>query len=375
MADLSEWTDEQKEIHRRLVNTPSLAGLYSISRNQRKSLSLLSSIKDLVLREVEYENGSNIAGPMKSPITVGDFRLLSHDFEGGFGTTPEMFQRLLEYRLVELYRDQVDVNKDETLCFNLNTCGINQRCKAPYSDIEAGFEEVFNFVETPDIFTKKYLIFPTLDGTAAYCTLVINPIGAIKQKEENEKCLMVHIGFDKKRNLTAYKNRVAPQIEKLMELFMGLYSEEKGYMELQSSQIFKDVVRANDPAHRNNRPYQLIHLVDKLLNSYPISDYNHIIEQVQKDYTNGEIVKKTREDFMISIRAQITFGEDKAALFLMRQAEQTAYDFRNPTAAQKRTHHKEPAIENEFDKLRRRRIEMIREDRANITDPPRLVVF
>ena len=59
----------------------------------------------------------------------------------------------------------------------------------------------------------------------------------------------------------------------------------------------------------------------------------------------------------------------------MRQAEQTAYDFRNPTAAQKRTHHKEPAIENEFDKLRRRRIEMIREDRTNITDPPRLEVF
>ncbi|KAF1760508.1 hypothetical protein GCK72_008757 [Caenorhabditis remanei] len=77
-----------------------------------------------------------------------------------------MSQRLLVYRLVELYRDQDDVNKEETLCFNLNTRGINQRGKAPYLEVDA--QESFNYE----------LIFPTYDGTAAYCTLVINPIGA-----------------------------------------------------------------------------------------------------------------------------------------------------------------------------------------------------
>ncbi|EFP12936.1 hypothetical protein CRE_05938 [Caenorhabditis remanei] len=330
------YTDVEKEIVRRLSSKPDLAGLYNTVRKFENSQSLLHAVAEFVMHEYQCASGKNIAQPYEGMLTISDIRCMRQDFEEGLNMSQQMAERILLFRLVEVYERQIETFKPKTLCFKLNTCAMNETSSSPFSKVESQFEEIFDFEETEDIFTKKYLLFPNYYERYGYVTLVINPGAAIKKKNKkksrnnSKECVMVHIG--NRDFMMRYMERVVPRIEKLLELFLGLHAEEKGYLELDKSRI-TNLLRYTDTLHRNDRPYQMIHLMEKMLETHhPLSDFDNILNEIKRNPRTAFQIDAIRFQMLSSIEMAIKEGDDEPRKHLLGKAQRAGEFYRQRRA-------------------------------------------
>ncbi|KAF1748674.1 hypothetical protein GCK72_025141 [Caenorhabditis remanei] len=312
------YKDVEKEIIKRLAGTPGLASLYDAVRKDENNPSLLHAVAEFVMHDYQSASGTNIAQPYKGILTISDIRCMHQDFEEGLNMSQQMAERLLLFRLVEVYERQIETYKSETLCFKLNTCAITETNDPRFAKVEKEFEENFDFEETEDIFTKKYLLFPNFLDLFGYFTLLINPGAALKQKngkDSQDKCIMVHIGNEDQ--MYRYLDRVIPRIEKLLELFLGLHADEKGYLGMDKSQI-KQEIRYIDTLHRTDRPFQLIHLLEKMLiTEKPLKDFDAILEQIKNNPRALLQIDGIRIEMLTTVEMAIREGEDKSRKHLL----------------------------------------------------------
>ncbi|KAF1748677.1 hypothetical protein GCK72_025144 [Caenorhabditis remanei] len=314
-----EYDPVEVEIMRRLEPLPGCQYMYEGLRKTETNPNFLYATGSVKMLEFKKTSEFNLLGTLEGDIYMSDIRTLGRDLFYEEQIIYTIRDDMVRYGMAEILNWQKSMNQYETICFDLNTCGIHLTNSTAnnFLHLIENFNQLVSKIQPEDIFPKNYILFPAHYDGHFYCTLIHNALGAMKMEVpyRDGRCTMVHIGTNNSMN--NYENVVVPNILKLLNLFTELYASEEGYDRLLFEKI--DVVnKFLPPMQKAERPIEFLHMFKKILSpEFSIRNWNEAVDSIGVDMekTLAEMAK-IRENMSLDICAEIREGTDEVAKHL-----------------------------------------------------------